>query len=344
MRGGWRVPFDCDVAIAGAGPAGSSAAIWCARHGLHTILLEAQPFPRDRPGESLHPGVEPLFEQLGVAAAVRAAGFHRYRGHWVSWAAPPRFDEFGSGAEGPWLGFQAWRADLDAILLREAVSAGATLLQPCRVSAPILENRRIAGVRYQSGEVHARFTIDATGGHWLQRRAGIAVRRVSRRLVASYGYRAGTSPEIGADPVLAGSPAGWTWTARLRPALYAWTRLDFARPDRRPPAVLDRLEAAGPVRCADVTWRIAEGCAGEGYFAVGDAASVTDPAASHGVLKALMSGILAADLIARTSRGTLTESAAAAAYRDWVRQWFERDTRRLAELYQALGQSALRVR
>jgi len=165
MRGGGRVPFDCDVAIAGAGPAGSSAAIWCARH---------------RPGESLHPGVEPLFEQLGVAAAVRAAGFHRYRGHWVSWAAPPRFDEFGSGAEGPWLGFQAWRADLDAILLREAVSAGATLLQPCRVSAPILENRRIAGVRYQSGEVHARFTIDATGGHWLQRRAGIAVRRVSR--------------------------------------------------------------------------------------------------------------------------------------------------------------------
>ena len=336
------MPSSCQVVIAGAGPAGSAAAIWCARHGLDTILLEAEPFPRHRPGESLHPGVEPLFQQLGVSAAVEAAGFRRYPGHWVEWAAPRRFDAFGAGPAGPWLGYQAWRPELDAILLRGAVAAGARLRQPCRVSAALVEDARIAGVRCAEGDVRARFTIDATGGHWLQRRAGFSVRRVSRRLVARYGYRAGAAADIGGEPLLASGPAGWTWTALVRPDLYAWVRLDFARPGRRPPAPLDGLAPDGPERSADVTWRIVDECATEGYFAVGDAASVVDPAASHGVLKALMSGILAADLVVRATGGALSEADAAAAYRDWVRHWFERDTRRLADLYRTAGLSPAR--
>ena len=87
---------DADVAIVGGGPAGAAAALWCARQGLRVVLLERERFPRHRPGETLHPGVEPLFAQLGVAEAVLGAGFTRHLGTWVSWSGPRRFEPFGA--------------------------------------------------------------------------------------------------------------------------------------------------------------------------------------------------------------------------------------------------------
>lgn len=74
-----------DVVIVGGGPAGSAAAIACAGTGLNVVLVERAAFPREAPGETLHPGVESLLERLGVAGAVRAAGFLRHEGTWVRW-------------------------------------------------------------------------------------------------------------------------------------------------------------------------------------------------------------------------------------------------------------------
>ncbi len=328
-----------DVVIVGGGPAGSAAAIWCAQSGLDVLLLEAQPFPRDRPGESLHPGIEPLFDQLGAGEAIRAAGFLRYRGHHVIWGGPPRYEAFGADASGAWLGIHAWRADLDAILLRRAAATGARILQPCRAGAPIIDGTRVVGLESDAGEVRARFVVDASGArHWLHRQAGIGMRR-ARRSIATYGYATGPASDLdqlGPDPVLSGNRAGWTWVARVRPDLAAWTQLDFTKIQRCPPTAVRALQPTGPVRGADVTWRILETCAGSGFFAVGDAAAVLDPASSHGVLRAIMSGMLAGDLIARVCRGAATESEAAAAVQSWTRGWFARDSRRLGELYAAL--------
>src|SRR5437868_433567 len=71
--------------VIGGGPAGCSAAITCAAAGLRVRLLERASAPLDRPGETLHPGVEPLLEQLGAADAVRSAEFLRHSGHWIQW-------------------------------------------------------------------------------------------------------------------------------------------------------------------------------------------------------------------------------------------------------------------
>jgi flavin-dependent dehydrogenase len=38
-----------DVIVAGAGPAGSTAARLCAEHGLRTLLLEKEKIPREKP-------------------------------------------------------------------------------------------------------------------------------------------------------------------------------------------------------------------------------------------------------------------------------------------------------
>src|SRR5690242_6812808 len=81
-----------DVIIIGSGPAGSCAAIRCARWGLDVVLLERELFPRDRLGESLHPGFETLLEQLGVLDAVLAAGFLRFDGNWVEWKGTTSFE------------------------------------------------------------------------------------------------------------------------------------------------------------------------------------------------------------------------------------------------------------
>src|SRR5215212_2268165 len=96
---------EVDVVVVGGGPAGSAAALWCVRQGLRDVLLEREVFPRHRPGETLPPGVEPIFVQLGVAEVVTAAGFARHPGTWVCWAGPRRFDPFGRDTDGAWYGF-----------------------------------------------------------------------------------------------------------------------------------------------------------------------------------------------------------------------------------------------
>src|SRR5205814_10635389 len=87
-----------DVIVVGAGPAGSAAAIQCATAGLNTLILEREAFPRDRPGETLQPGIQPVLEQLGI----RDLPFPRHAGHWVEWGGPARFERFGADERGPW--------------------------------------------------------------------------------------------------------------------------------------------------------------------------------------------------------------------------------------------------
>src|SRR3982074_904557 len=62
-----------DVAIVGAGPAGSTCAALCADAGLRTIVLEREKFPREKVcGDCLNPACWPILRQLGVADRIRA--------------------------------------------------------------------------------------------------------------------------------------------------------------------------------------------------------------------------------------------------------------------------------
>ena len=331
-----------DVLVLGAGPAGCAAAILCAQRGLRVALLEREAFPRDRPGETLHPGVEPLLRQLGLGDALQSAGFLRHPGVWVRWDSDLRFEPFGADAGGPWLGFQAWRADFDSLLLERARSLGVTVRQPSSAGAPMLDGARVTGGRAPGATLPARFVIDAAGArHWLARKLSLNIRRRSPRLTARYGYARGECPARDDAPALVADDDGWTWAARVRPRLYGWTRLswrDARRLDAGPPEELGGLAPHGPTRAADVTWRMVNEPAGPGYFLAGDAAALLDPAASHGVLKGLMSGMMAAHLCAAVIKDGASERQASREYRDWLAGWFEADVARLRELYARLPQ------
>lgn len=340
----------------GGGPAGAAAAITATSAGLRVLVVERQAFPRSAVGETLHPGAEPLLDQLGAGDAVRAAGFLRHPGHFVRWGGPEHFVPFSADAPGAsswtddarkyhrspvggdkaWLGFQAWRPEFDTIMLNRARAVGAAVMQPCRVLRPIVEAGRVAGVETDRESFRSEFVIDATGRRsWLARHLRVDFDLRGRRMVW-FGYAAGRCAARDVAPALEADAGGWTWVARVRPDLYQWTR--WAGDNRRPaddwlPDVLRGLAPLAPPQGADVTWRVARAPAGPGYFLVGDAAAVLDPASSHGVLKALMSGMMAGHIAAQVLAGRSPEAVAAEAYGGWIHAWFDRDVRELRAFY-----------
>jgi len=335
--------LETDIAIIGAGPAGCAAAIAAAQADLRVALVERLGFPRHRPGETLPPGVEPLFRQLGVWDEIESASFIRHPGHRVVWAGEAKFSGFGGTESEPWRGFQAWRPVLDAILLRRATAVGVEVWQPCAAMSPVMRDGRILGVVTDQGEVRARYLIDATGGGgWLARKLGWVLEQRGPRLLASYGYIETEQATEWFLPELHATTEGWVWMAQVLPRVVAWTQLSLD--GQSGGRVSSRLAGLQDAQClavggtsADVTWRLASNAAGPGYFLAGDAALVLDPASSHGVLRALISGIKAAHLSVQVCRNVLAEESAAAVYSSWVRAWFDHDADKLEGFYGQLA-------
>lgn len=312
------------VAIVGAGPTGLAAAISLARKGIPTTLIERRQGPSRRPGETLHPGIEPIFDQLGVGEAVRTAGFHRHKGSWITRVGDRRYEPFGGPPEAPWLGFQAPAVELDRILLEAAQCAGAKMVE-VSAKAPLVDRGRIVGVQTRKDELPASWVIDASGGgHWLARCLKLQIRMLSPQLRATYGYSGVKADRVDPEPELICEERGWRWQAPLGGGRKAWVRL-----------LLDGGgdSAAEGGKRANVTWRRCGTLAGPGYLIAGDAAGVLDPASSHGVLRALMSGMMAAQTVLCLMTRPIDEAALCVNYTDWLGGWLDHDADELARFY-----------
>jgi flavin-dependent dehydrogenase len=280
-----------------------------------------------------------LLAQLGVGDRLAEVVGARHPGVWVEWAGPRRFEPFGGDAGGPWQGFQVWRADFDRMLLERARDLGVAVLEGRAATGVVKQGDAVCGVKTRTGPLAARMVVDATGAaRWLGRALRIDSSARSPQLIARYGYVQGSCPARDEAPLLVGETSGWTWSARVRTGTYQWTRVRFgSRAASEVPDELRDLAPLGPVRGADVTWRMAEKVAGPGWFMVGDAAAMLDPTSSHGVLKALLSGITAGHLISAGLAGKAPTDEIAAAYHDWVAAWFRTDAAHLRSFYRNLG-------
>ncbi|MEQ1808663.1 MAG: FAD-dependent monooxygenase [Terricaulis sp.] len=326
-----------DVLVIGAGPAGAAAAIEAASAGLSVVLID-RAIRRERPGETLHPGAESLFERLGVAGAISNAAPIRHAGVTTIRDGVASEVRYGADARGPWRGYQIRGAMLDAMLIARARALGAEWRAPARAEAPLRDGARVTGAMLAGRPFHASVTIDATGGaDWLRRGLGLRQVCAGPRLFARYGYCTGPAPSE--NPQFVCSPMGWSWIAQVEQGLVAWTRVQSGALTRGAPDPIAHLPPRARERSADVTCRLLTECAGPGYFVAGDAAALLDPASSHGVLRALMSGMMSAYLANKIVRGALTGEAAAQHYRRWIRTWFTHDAAKLQSFYQRLDPS-----
>lgn len=305
-----------DVIIVGGGPAGLAAGIRLAAAGWSVVVLERSESAPDGPGETLHPGIEPVFEQLGVAPAVRAAATCRHPGLLVNAGSGPEFVPYGGGED--WRGFQIRRQALNRILGHHLCSLGGVLRHAClAIRLGRDQARHVVGTG--TDEHRARWLIDASGtAGWLDRRARSTMAATSAPIWLRYGYWP-TSPEDGELPQLTVDAGAWSWMAPLGDGETAWVA---ASPRRAETADIAS-------RGADGTWRLSEQPAGAGFFRVGDAACRLDPSNGHGVLRALMSATLAAHLLVSTDNGAISEDCATDIYSAWIRRWFLADAAEL---------------
>ncbi len=142
------LPTRTDVLVVGAGPAGSAAAAWAARHGLDVVLADAAYFPRDKTcGDGLTPRAIAELDRLDLGPWVRRHGINRGL----------RASGFGQTLMLPWPGGSlpdhgsaVPRTELDAHIRTAALEAGATPLDGARAVDVVRDGARVREVVFKT--------------------------------------------------------------------------------------------------------------------------------------------------------------------------------------------------
>lgn len=344
-----------EVAIVGAGPAGTAAGIVLARAGVDVVVIDGATFPRDKTcGDALSHGSVELIESLGALDDVRRAPHalvHRAA------AVFPDGTRIERDYDAP--GWIVSRRDLDDALRRSFEAAGGRLLQGHRVAELVRERGVVTGVAgptiawsaavVVAADGYGSVALDAPGpgparGRWL----GLSATEYWRGV--SFPFGAGTCDHCFEHDL----PWGYAW---IFPAVDGvsnvgvYARADaYARQGLRLgdlfDAFLDRhadrfrgAERVGRRRA----WSLPIAprpmpVSAPGLLVAGDAAGFIDPLTGEGIWQALRSGMAAGEVARDAVRGSgLTES---------LRERYERDCERevvAPSRRKARVQAALRV-
>jgi geranylgeranyl reductase family protein len=305
-----------DVIVAGAGPAGSIAALVLARAGVRVLIVDRETFPRDKLcGDTLNPGAVRRLADLGLTGGA-LAGARPLSGMLVSGPRASVRTEYGDGR----MGLAIRRHDLDAWLLERAIEAGARFAPGWRVAGPLI-SRAVAGdvvrgivlSRVGSGRtlrLPAQITIAADGRRsTLARHLGLVrpTRAPRRWAYGTYADNVGAMGDVGEMHVrhgwylgLAPMPDGRTNVCVVTPLLpRAPAPMDVIRRaiDREPPiaARFARVAWSGGVRVLGPLATDVERLGAPGLLLAGDAAGFIDPMTGDGLHLAMRSAMLAAE-------------------------------------------------
>jgi len=329
----------CDVAVIGGGPAGSTAAALLARRGYKVIALEKEHHPRFHIGESLLPMNLPVFERLGVLEKVRALGVFK-----------PGADFEADNARGyntyafaraignsPPHAYQVWRQDFDQMLYEHARECGADAREGHAVlkveqSGPRASSLDVRTDEGRSYRIDARYVVDASGRDaLLASKKKLKRKNEQHQSAAIFGHFRGAQRREGED---AGNISiysfahGWMWMIPLPDGVMsvgAVCRPDYLKQRRGrtveflldtlklSPALWQRLERAeligNEVRVTGNYSYDAAVMGGPGWVLVGDAFAFLDPVFSSGVYLAMSGAEQAVEVVDQALREPAREAA-----------------------------------
>jgi menaquinone-9 beta-reductase len=348
-----------DVAVVGAGPAGSAAGITLARLGVRVLLIDKATFPRDKC----------CGDGLTTAALRRLAGLGLDPAAVESWQPVDDVVVVPNGGtalrlplplDGTQFAASARRTDLDGALVRLAATAGVEVVEGARVSAvDDLGPRGGVAVRLDDGRrVAARYVI-AADGMWSPVRKALGLDRAGYlgEWQAARQYFANVGPE---------ARRLWVWFEPDMLPGYAWSfplpggtanvgygivrrdgklvgplkgqRIDWQQRPNIARVLGPDATPIGPWKAWPIPARIGRtplsALGGRVLFA-GDAAGACDPMTGEGIAQALETGEMAAQ--AAAGAGPDRPTLAAARYRRRIRWGLAVDDRLSRDLSRVLA-------
>jgi menaquinone-9 beta-reductase len=312
----------CDVAIIGAGPAGSAAAITAARLGLSVVLLERGRYPRHKVcGEFVSPESLSILQMLlGPDDLLRnAIRIGRARFYLQGSTLDARIEPAAATVA---------RRDLDDALWNAAIAAGVMAIESSEVLS--VDQSSSFTVRTRDCEYRAPTVIIACGRwsrlvphptppeKWIGLKAHFASGKVCEPMTELFVFRGGY---CGVQPVRSDGQDCMNVSALVKAdvarTLAALFEVDAALRERTG-AWQQVTETFTTSPIAFVTPRTSR----EGKLLAGDAAGFIDPFVGDGIAIALRSGAMAAEAAALVCSGGAPLNDAVATYEAQYRRAF----------------------
>ncbi len=208
-----------EVAVVGAGPAGSAAALTLAKEGVQVLLVERGSFPGSKNvfgGRIYSYALKRLLGERWKEAPIER--FIRREG--ITFLKSDSAFGIEYEAADPTLSFTAIRAKFDKWLAEQAEKAGASLISDARVDDLLVDNGRVRGIVAGQDKIPTEAVIACDGTTTgLARKAGlvdmlepqsvsIGMKDVIELPAETIEERFGLEPGEGAANVFVGSPTG----------------------------------------------------------------------------------------------------------------------------------------